>query len=169
MIEVSFNKEELDSCRKGANLRWQFARNSDLGRGLYVTDPERREGSNPDYLGIRGEMAVAKAFDLPFDPFRGMGVDNGIDFFWNEISIDVKSTPYLTGKLMFGSVEKFKSDIAVLAIELQEDVYRVPGWIRKENFAETSFSFNNALAVKQEDLRPPNELWEIMTNRKNKK
>ena len=70
---------------------------------------------------------------------------------------------------MFGSVEKFKSDIAVLAIELQEDVYRVPGWIRKENFAETSFSFNNALAVKQEDLRPPNELWEIMTNRKNKK
>ena len=169
MIEVHFNKEELDSCRKGANLRWQFARNSDLGRGLYVTDPERREGSNPDYLGIRGEMAVAKAFDLPFDPFRGMGVDNGIDFFWNEISIDVKSTVWITGKLMFKSVEKFKSDIAVLAIELEEDLYRVPGWIRKEDFAETSFSFKNALAVKQEDLRPPKELWEMMTNKKNMK
>ena len=169
MIEISFSKEELDSCRKGANLRWQFARNSDLDRGLYVTDPERREGSNPDYLGIRGELAVAKAFDLPFDPFRGMGVDNGIDFFWNEISIDVKSTPYLGGKLMFKSADKFRSDIAVLAIEVAEDVYRVPGWIRKENFDLAASPFMNGIAVEQADLQPPNELWELMTNKKNQK
>ena len=169
MIEISLNKEELDSCRRGANLRWQFARNSELGRGLYVKEPERREGSNPDYLGIRGEMAVAKAFNLPFDPFRGMGVDNGIDFFWNEISIDVKSTPYLNGRLLFKSADKFKSDIAVLAIEVEEDFYRVPGWIRKEHFDLTASPFMNGIAVEQEDLKAPSELWEIMTNFKNKK
>ena len=169
MIEINFNKEELDACRKGANLRYQFARNSDLGRGLYLTAPEKAEGSNPDYLGIRGELAVAKAFNLHFDVFRGMGVDNGIDFFWNEISIDVKATDYLGGRLMFKSVDKFKSDLAVLTIEVREDLYRVPGWIKKEDFIKNSGPFSNGVAVTQEYLNPPQELWEIMTNKKNKK
>jgi len=169
MIEINFNKEEIDACRKGAKLRYQFARNSDLENENYASDPERQEGSALDYLGIRGELAVAKAFDLHFDPFRGMGVDNGIDFFWNEISIDVKSTVWITGKLMFKSVEKFKSDIAVLAIELEEDFFRVPGWIKREDFIKNSGPFLNGVAVTQEDLNPPQELWEIMTNKKNQK
>tara|TARA_R110000824_G_scaffold3067_1_gene14023 strand:- start:1266 stop:1784 length:519 start_codon:yes stop_codon:yes gene_type:complete len=169
MIEINFNKEEIDACRKGAKLRYQFARNSDLENENYASDPERQEGSALDYLGIRGELAVAKAFDLHFDPFRGMGVDNGIDFFWNEISIDVKSTVWITGKLMFKSVEKFKSDIAVLAIELEEDFFRVPGWIKREDFVKNSGPFLNGVAVTQEDLNPPQELWQIMTNKKNQK
>ena len=169
MIEINFNNEELDACRKGANLRWQFARNSALARGLHMKDPERREGSTPDYLGIRGELAVAKAFDLPFDPFRGMGVDNGIDLFWNGVSIDVKATPYMNGKLLFQSVNKFVAELAVLTIEVKEDLYRIPGWINKEGFKKNNGPFLSGVAVTQEDLNPPQELWEIMTNKKNKK
>ena len=85
------------------------------------------------------------------------------------MSIDVKSTPYLSGKLMFKSADKFRSDIAVLAIEIGEDVYRIPGWIRKENFDLAASPFMNGIAVEQADLQPPNELWELMTNKKNQK
>ena len=169
MIEVHFNKEELDSCREGANLRYRFARKSGIKADIKDKTPGKSEGSNPDYQGIRGEMAVAKAFGLNFDPFRGMGVDNGIDFWWNEISIDVKSTPYATGKLIFPNKGKFRSDIAVLAIEVEEDFYRVPGWIKKEYFAEICVPFMEGYAVELIDLESPKQLWEIMTNRKNKK
>jgi hypothetical protein len=169
MIEISFNKEELDSCRRGANLRYQFARKAALLRDIKDKTPGKSEGSNPDYQGIRGELAVAKAFELDFDPFRGIGVDNGIDFWWNETSIDVKATPYITGRLIFIDPEKFKSDIAVLAIEVKEDFYRVPGWISKERFKEICKPFMEGYAVEQEDLKQPSELWEIMTNWKNKK
>lgn len=169
MIEINFNKEEIDACRKGAKLRYQFARNSDLENENYASDPERQEGSALDYLGIRGELAVAKAFDLHFDPLRGMGVDNGIDLFWNDVSIDVKATPYLNGKLLFRSLNKFKSEIAVLTIEVQEDSFRVPGWIKREDFVKNSGPFLNGVAVTQEDLNPPEELWQIMTNKKNQK
>ena len=168
MIQISLSKEELDSCRKGANLRYQFARKADLERDIKDKTPVKSEGSNPDYQGIRGELAVAKAFELAFDPFRGIGVDNGIDFWWNETSIDVKATPYATGKLIFIDPNKFKSDIAVLAIEVEEDLYRVPGWISKERFKEVCKPFMEGYAVEQKDLKSPSELWEIMTNWKNK-
>jgi hypothetical protein len=56
-----------------------------------------------------------------------------------------------------------------LTIEVKEDLYRIPGWINKEDFKKNNGPFLNGVAVTQEGLNPPQELWEIMTNKKNKK
>jgi len=80
-------------------------------------------------------------------------------------AVDVRAR----GQLLFRSVDKFKSDIAVLTIEVEEGLYRIPGWINKEDFVKNHGHFLNGVAVTQEDLNPPEELWQIMTNKKNMK
>ena len=69
-----------------------------------------RSDNDLDYLGLRAELSVSKAFDIEHNLFQ-LGIDEGADIWLGDISIDVKSTFYMSGRLLFKNTEAFKSSI----------------------------------------------------------
>ena len=169
MIEIKLSQEDLHDCRRAGSLRWQ------LSRAAGITDQQKGPTKNNDkkyydYIGIKGEMAVARLYDLEFDPYRG-GIDDGIDMFYEGVTIDVKSTNHTNGRLVFKSKDAFKAQIGILAVEIEDDLMGVPGWIAREEFKEISVPFESkgAFGVTQDNLQSPESLWGKMNNWKNKK
>ena len=169
MIKIELTNEDLHDCRRAGSFRWQLSRAAgiaDQQRG-----PTKKNSKNHyDIIGIKGELAVARLYDLPFDAYRG-GIDEGIDLFYGGVSIDVKSTDNIGGKLIFKSKEAFKAQIGILAIELEENLIGVAGWITREEFEWYSlpFGIKGGFCVTQADLKLPESLWGKMINRRNKR
>ena len=118
---VTLSRKELSDCKQAATLRWQLARLSG------VTNQRKDKGRTDqdlDFLGIKAELAVSKVFDLDFNPFQ-LGVDDGADMFLHNISIDVKSTFYPHGKLLFKSKKSFKSNCSVLVAKVDELTFHI--------------------------------------------
>ena len=169
MIEIKLSKEDLHDCRRAGSFRWQ------LSRAAGIADQQRgptkkNDMKYYDIIGIKGEMAVARLYDLEFDAYRG-GIDEGIDLFYEGVSIDVKSTEHANGRLVFKSKDGFKAQVGILAVEIEENLMGVPGWITREEFKEIGLPFKNngAFCVTQDNLKSPESLWQKMANRKNKK
>ena len=142
---VTLSRKELSDCKQAATLRWQLARLSG------VTNQRKDKGRTDqdlDFLGIKAELAVSKVFDLDFNPFQ-LGVDDGADMFLHNISIDVKSTFYPHGKLLFKSKKSFKSNCSVLVQAVQNDLGHGKGWM-----------------IEQSELLPLSKLWEVATEQK---
>jgi hypothetical protein len=131
---------------------------------------DSRSDADVDLLGIRAEMAVAKAYGLNFNPYN-LGIDEGSDMFSDEIGIDVKASFHREGKLVFKSVDAFKADLAVFVTDCPEDdrLLRIAGWITQSRFKGTCQAHDmgggkRAAAVTQADLASPEKLWAFLTN-----
>ena len=59
------------------------------------------------------------------------------------VALDVKTTKYVTGTLLFKSVESFKSPIAVLCVEIDANTMGIAGWINRKDFAAKCCEFIN--------------------------
>ena len=100
-----------------------------------------------------------------------MGVDDGCDLFLHDIGIDVKSTFYKTGKMLFKSREAFKADACILVTATdQPNEMEVVGWLSRKEFLEVSEKsqlgqYSGGFAVEQEKLRPLSDLWHIYKKR----
>jgi hypothetical protein len=70
-----------------------------------------RSDDDVDKLGLKGEFVVSKLFNINFNPSL-IGIDDGCDLWINEISIDVKSTFYENGKLLFKSPDAFNLSLS---------------------------------------------------------
>ena len=172
MIEIRLNKEDLYDCRRAGNFRWQLARAAGIKdhENALATKVKKSSMQQYDIIGIKGEMAVARLYDLDFDAYKG-GIDEGIDLFYDGVSIDVKSTTHTDGKLIFKTKDAFKSQVGILAVELKENLIGIPGWITREEFKEISipFGIKGGVCVTQDDLKLPESLWGKMINRRNKR
>ena len=84
-----------------------------------------------DLIGIMGEYVVAKHLGVPFDTTIHLEGDGGItDLTYEDLSVQVKSTKYRTGRLMFFRKEEIKADIYVLCTVLHEQCQAtIVGWI----------------------------------------
>lgn len=135
---VKLTERELALCKQAATARWQLARASGV---VNQRKDSNRDDFTIDYLGIRAEQAVAKVFRLDYTP-SVIGIDDGSDVWFEDISIDVKSTFHPDGKLLFKSLEAFKSDVSILVTAVKEEGYEVVdemevvGWITKGEFME---------------------------------
>jgi hypothetical protein len=123
---------------------------------------QTREEANIE--GYKGEFAVARLFDLE-EPTFNITSDFGADLWWNDSSIDVKTTK--TKDLIFDSMEKFKSDIAVLARPTdQPDVIEVGKWISRIEFEHKhhlhDYGYGERLVMKYNELRDIESLWKQM-------
>tara|TARA_R110002012_G_scaffold313847_1_gene526013 strand:- start:335 stop:775 length:441 start_codon:yes stop_codon:yes gene_type:complete len=129
---------------------------------------QRRDKSRTDkeidLTGIKGELAASKVYKAEFNPYD-LGVDSGIDIMISDIGIDIKTTTYLTGKLLFKNIESFKAPIAILCLQKNEDTVIVAGWINKKDFQEKSEPFNGGMAVTQDKLNSPESLWLNLINK----
>jgi len=156
MIEVHLSRKEVLKCERAATHR------SMLSRASGVVN-QRKDKSSTDHevdlIGIKGELAVSKVYNTDFD-MNELGVDSGIDMFIGDTGVDVKTTKYKTGRLLFKSVEAFKAPISILCLNTNDDTVFVAGWIRRTDFADRCKPFeDDGVCVEQSDLEPPESLW----------
>lgn len=161
-LKVRLSRQEMLECKQAAALRWQLARASGVAN---QRKDSNRNDNDVDLLGIKAEIAVSKVLDCNHNVFQ-LGVDDGVDMFLGDISIDVKSTFHETGKLLFKSLEAFKANCSVLVTaSTEEDVMIIAGYIPKKNFKldaqETDLGHGMCFTMEQIYLRPIEGLWKV--------
>jgi hypothetical protein len=112
-----------------------------------------------DMLGVMGEYAVSKALKIPMDMSCGLEGDGGTDLMMDEYNIDVKTTKYKTGRLVFNLNDELKADIYILcwAIEEASEVI-LQGYIRKQSMADVivqqNLGYGLRNVIEQKHLQP---------------
>jgi len=125
-VIIRLTRAEESICKQAGNARSSFARYAGL------TNQNVVNRSDLDLLGVRGEMAVAKLFDLDWTA-NAIGHDDGVDMFFGDCSIDVKTGFENARMLLFRNLDKFRSDVAIFCRQLGENI-EVVGWVNKTDF-----------------------------------
>jgi hypothetical protein len=164
---ITLTKEDIARCKQAAALRWQLARASGVVNQRKDTDST---DNDLDYLGLKAELAVAKAFNTEFRP-ENFGIDSGVDMFIDSIGIDVKATFHQQGHLLFKTLDAFKADLAILVTATDNDnVMKITGWISRDRFLNTTvqkdFGKGNCYVIPQDQLATIEDLWLKMTGKK---
>jgi len=158
MIEVTLSEDEQALCRDVAMSRYATSRKLGLTQ-LRIDSSEM----NVELLGVQGELAFAKVFDLE-DPKDNLGSDGGTDYTIQDITIDVKAASKPTYRLMFRSLESFKSQVGVLVVKVNDNSFKLIGWTTRKHFAELSQPLGEGgFTLEQSQLRPIEELWKRLT------
>ena len=156
---VKLTNRELSDARKAASGRWK------LSRAAGVVNQKRAAESDEDLdlLGIKAEIAVAKLLRLDYSPFD-LGIDDGMDMWFGDKSIDVKATFHETGKLLFKSLEAFRADCGILVTKTQDDsVMNVAGGCSRQRFLQEAehvdLGRGKCYVMQQENLQPIQQVW----------
>ena len=109
------------------------------------------------------EFAVARLFNLDL-PTVNVLTDGGVDLWFDDITIDVKFNNAEYGKLIFDTMDKFKSNIAVLVGRTPDpSVMRINGWMDRKTFADKSqaadFGYGDRLFMNHDEMLPIESLW----------
>ena len=113
--------------------------------------------------GFKAEVAVARLFGLDL-PTVNVMTDGGVDLWFDDFTIDVKFTNAEYGNLIFDSMPKFKSQIAILVGKTENpNVMRVNGWMPRSEFQTKAhrkdFGYGERLFLKHDELLPIEGLW----------
>ena len=158
MIEVTLSEEDQALCKEVAMSRYSTSR--ELGLTQLRIDTSEM---NVELLGVQGELAFAKVFDLD-NPKDNLGSDGGTDYTIEEITIDVKAASKPTYRLLFRSLEAFKSQVGVLVVKINDNTFKLVGWTTRKQFAELAKPLNEGgFTLEQSQLRPVEELWKRLT------
>jgi len=124
-LKVTLDREEALLCHISA---WIMAKkycwNGTGTQRTYTKDKTLHESIAQDAEAIGSEWAVAKYFNLDFDPFEEKGkekadVGKGIEVRW---------TKYSEGQLIVHEYDR-STDIAVLVTGNSSTAYNIVGWI----------------------------------------
>jgi hypothetical protein len=111
-------------------------------------------------MGVLGEYAVAKALKLPFDTSINLEGDGGkTDLMLGEYDLQVKSTKYKTGRLVFNNRKEIGADVFILCyVDEEASEVSILGYIRKQSIEECLVEMNlghgKRLVVEQKFLKP---------------
>ena len=158
---ITLSKSEESVCKQASNARYNFARSAKL------TNQNVVDRSDLDLLGIRGEMAVSKLFDLDWTAHT-IGHDDGMDMWFEDCSIDVKTGFENARMLLFRTQEKFKADVAIFCRQtgFDNESIEVVGWINKEDFKFKSkkmdLGHGFTWGVEDKNLNKIEVLWKIL-------
>ena len=112
-----------------------------------------------DMLGVMGEYAVSKALKIPMDMSCGLEGDGGTDLMMDEYNLDVKTTKYKTGRLVFNMNDKLDAHIYILcwAMEGAAEVI-IQGYIRRQSMdkvmTEQNLGYGMRKVIEQKHLKP---------------
>ena len=107
-----------------------LAKQRNDGKTQYRTEPGAN--FNQHLMGLKGEIALARIFDLPIDTIKKPMGDQGVDFTYKGNTLDVKTVEHKHPKL-FANENKIRADIFILAHTKNEWVTFV-GWITRQGF-----------------------------------
>jgi hypothetical protein len=117
----------------------------------------RRSREEIDYDGLLGEQAVGVLLASPIDTAIYDGGDPGYDITYHGKTIQVKLNTYPNGDLYFSSLDEFIADIAILVTPVKDDVYRIAGWVSRDEFMgmyqEKDYGYGTRYAVPQDKLK----------------
>ena len=115
--------------------------------------------SEADILGVMGEYAVSKYLSIPMDTEVNLQGDGGeVDLWLGDWSIQVKSTKYDNGRLVFNSKDEMKALIDVLTIcNIQKQTVNIVGYISNKDLQqkmyEKDLGFGVRYCIDQADLK----------------
>jgi hypothetical protein len=115
--------------------------------------------SEADILGVMGEYAVSKYLSIPMDTEVNLQGDGGeVDLWLGDWSIQVKSTKYDNGRLVFNSKDEMKALIDVLTIcNIQKQTVNIVGYISNKDLQqkmyEKDLGFGVRYCIDQTDLK----------------
>lgn len=150
-MRVILSEAELEQCKQAASKRTNYARSRQIKNQRFSKD---KSDLSVDYIGMVGEMAVAKALGLDMDLDK-VGVDYGIDFIYGNTPIDVKTRSHPATELIFKSMKAFKAQVAVLAKFKRENCVDILGCISRKKFRKYSRpTVYDCIGVPEEYLSP---------------
>ena len=97
-----------------------------------------------DLLGVMGEYVVAKYLKIPLDTEVNLQGDGGeVDLWLGDWSIQVKSTKYKSGRLVFNSKKEIKALIDVLTIcTIETKTVDIVGYISHKDLLRKMYEKN---------------------------
>ena len=124
---------------------------------------EKQSRTEANILGFKAEFAVARVLGLD-PPVVNVLTDGGVDLWFGDVSIDVKVTNRIDGPLVFDSMEKFQSDVAVLVGATDDErVLKINGCMSRKEFEwkayRKDFGYGEREVVDVKDLYPIEWLW----------
>lgn len=112
---------------------------------------------------FKAEFLFARLFNLP-PPVVNVLSDGGIDFWLEEISIDVKCSSREDGPLIFDSEKSFAAKVAVLyGATDNPEILKLHGCIGRKAFFERAykkdFGYGERFVMGADSLDPIEKLW----------
>ena len=112
-----------------------------------------------DMLGVMGEYAVSKALKIPMDMSCGLEGDGGTDLMMGDYNIDVKTTKYKTGRLVFNLNHELKADIYILCWAMEDAAEVIlQGYIRRQSIdavmVQQNLGYGMRKVIEQKHLKP---------------
>lgn len=112
-----------------------------------------------DMLGVMGEYAVSKALKIPMDMSCGLEGDGGTDLMMGDYNIDVKTTKYKTGRLVFNLNDELKADIYILCWAMGGAAEVIlQGYIRRASIdsvmVQQNLGYGMRKVIEQKHLKP---------------
>jgi len=112
-----------------------------------------------DMLGVMGEYAVSKALKIPMDMSCGLEGDGGTDLMMGDYNIDVKTTKYKTGRLVFNLNDELKADIYILCWAMEDAAEVIlQGYIRRQSIdavmVQQNLGYGMRKVIEQKHLKP---------------
>lgn len=160
-IRIALNESELNNLKLIAHNR------HDLKDKIYNNSNRYGFSQNMDerdYLGILGEFAVSKYLKIPFDYTINLDGDGGhVDMFLGDWSLQVKSTKYKQGRVMFNSIKEVEALINVLCyVDIDNNLVEILGYITRKDFIKNNyikqFGKKSTYCVDQQLLRSISEV-----------
>ena len=129
---------------------------------------EKQSRVEANKQGFMAEFAVCRLFGTE-PPRLNIATDGGLDLWLGDVAVDVKFTK--TSKLIFDSQDKFKAQVAILATTTDHhDCMKLLGWIGRTEFLELctehDFGYGERLVMDASELRPLEQLWRKIQERK---
>jgi hypothetical protein len=155
-LKITISERELKFLKVLATGR-HFLKDQDKPNRrdfIWGNSNERR-----DLIGVMGEYAVSKALKLPMDMSFGLKGDGGTDLIMGQYNLQVKSTKYKTGRLVFTNRKQMEADVFILCWVNEEAMeVSILGYIRKQSIedclVEMNLGHGKRLVVEQKFLKP---------------
>jgi hypothetical protein len=158
---IKFTSREMESIKMLAQGRHFF-------KDIHIPNRDLERWNNSQYeadlLGVMGEYAVCKYLKIPMDMSVNLEGDGGeIDMYLGDWTIQVKSTKYKNGRLVFNHMDEVVSLLNILTVSnpKNNEVY-IAGYISKKDLHkkvyEEDLGHGKRYCVNQSDLKCISEL-----------
>ena len=161
-MNIKLSKQDFFDAKKIARGRLITAKNWNLTNQQV---DKTRTNADIELLGVLGEYAVALCFNL--EKPDCCGYDDGVDLWFEDKSIEVKTTYHDHGHLIFKSKDKFIADFAILVAETDCKMkLKIIGVTSRQKFldrcVDKDFGNGTVSAMSQTDLQQPETFWRYL-------
>jgi uncharacterized protein YunC (DUF1805 family) len=155
-LVIKFNEAEIAFLRELTDA----IQHHKVSRGIKTKNITSISDWDVQYIGLKGEAAVAKLLGLKIDRRVMDGGDDGRDLFWRGRTIQVKASfPAQTLHLLINDSNSLKCDYLVSVVtDKLTSAARIHGWIKTVDFLQSAtiknMGYGDRMALPIDKLHP---------------